>query len=453
MLSRSRVAIGAVARSQPLDPVRRLDTTLEVFLILLLVGLSAIFSGMETALVSLSEMKIRRRIDDATRSPSRMLLLWRDRPNDVLATLLIGNNLVNITASALATDLTNHVLGDTGWAIPVAVGAMTMLVLVFGEVVPKTFAKHNPERFLVLLGLISLTHTVFYPLMRVLVALTRRFVRMMGGETEATGATVTEEDIEEMVRIGKNDGSMSPVATKLLTGIFELDDKIAREVMVPRTDMKVLHVDATMDEVVELVSTSGYSRYPVYKDGIDDIVGVIYAKDFLSAAMAKDCTAPPRVDDIMRKPMVRPWNIPVQDLLMEMQRERVHLAVIASEYGGVAGLLTLEDIVEEVFGPIYDEHDHRTDALQKIDDTHWIVEGVMTMRELENEMGTEFPEDEDYETVAGLLMKERGAMPEEGFTCDHEGYRFEVRRADATRVIEVAVMRLDDPAPSTVVGS
>jgi len=427
-----------------------LDTTLEVILILLLVVLSAVFSGMETALVSLTEMKLRRQIDDAKRSPSRMLIAWRDKPNDVLATLLIGNNLVNITASALATDLTNHLLHGTGWGIPVAVGAMTMLVLIFGEVVPKTFAKHNPERFLVLLGVISLTHTIFYPLMRVLVWLTRYFVGLLGGETEASVATVTEEDIEEMVRIGKSDGSMSPVATKLLTGIFELDDKIAREVMVPRTDMKALHVDAGMDEVVEVVSTSGYSRYPIYRDGIDDIVGVLYAKDFLSAAMAKDRDAAPRVSDIMRPPMVRPWNIPVQDLLMEMQRERIHLAVIASEYGGVAGILTLEDIVEEGFGPIYDEHDLRTDAIQKLDDTHWIVEGVMTMRELENEIGTEFPEDEDYETVAGLLMKECGSMPEEGFTCDHMGYRFEVRRADATRVIEVAVCRIDDePAASS----
>ncbi|TNF24386.1 MAG: HlyC/CorC family transporter [Deltaproteobacteria bacterium] len=428
-----------------------MDTTLEVILILFLVVLSAVFSGMETALVSLTEMKLRRQIDDSKRSAPRMLVAWRDKPNDVLATLLIGNNLVNITASALATDLTNHLLGDTGWGIPIAVGAMTMLVLIFGEVVPKTFAKHNPERFLVLLWLISVTHTVFYPVMRVLVALTRRFVKMLGGETDAVTATVTEEDIEEMVRIGKSDGSMSPVATKLLTGIFELDDKIAREVMVPRTDMKVLHVDAGMDAVVEMVSTSGYSRYPIYRDGIDDIVGVLYAKDFLSAAMAKDCSEPPRVADIMRPPMVRPWNIPVQDLLMEMQRERIHLAVIASEYGGVAGILTLEDIVEEVFGPIYDEHDLRTDAIQKLDDTHWIVEGVMTMRELELEIGTEFPEDEDYETVAGLLMKERGAMPEEGFTCDHMGYRFEVRRADATRVIEVAVMRLDDHGEPTAV--
>ena len=431
-----------------------MDTTPEATLILILVVLSAVFSGMETALVSLSEMKVRRRIEDAKKHLApRMLVLWRDRPNDVLATLLIGNNLVNITASALATDLTNRLLGDTGWGIAVAVGATTMLVLVFGEVVPKTFAKHNPERFLVLLWFVGLVYTLFYPLMRVLVALTRHFVRAMGGETEAQGAMVTEEDIEEMVRIGKSDGSMSPVATKLLTGIFELDDKVAREVMVPRTDMKVLHIDATTDEVVEMVATSGYSRYPVYKDNIDDIVGVVYAKDFLSSAMARGCLEPPRVAEIMRKPMVRPWNIPVQDLLMEMQRERVHLAVIASEYGGVAGLLTLEDIVEEVFGPIYDEHDLRVDALQKIDDTHWIVEGAMTMRELENEIGTEFPEDEDYETVAGLLMKERGAMPEEGFVCDHMGFRFEVRRCDSTRVIEVAVMRIEDPTESSAVGS
>lgn len=422
-----------------------MDTTLEVTLILFLIVLSAMFSGMETALTSLTDVRLRRRIEEAKKSPPKMLVRWRDHPGDVLATLLIGNNVVNITSSALATDLTNTLLGDSGWGLPIAVGAMTLLVLIFGEVVPKTFAKNHPERLLFLLPIISLVYLLVYPLTRVLTWLTKHFLKFMGGQPDPGAAIVTEEDIEEMVRIGKSDGSMSPVATKLLTGIFELDDKIAREVMVPRPDMQCVHIDAATSEVVEMVSRSGYSRYPVYRDHIDDIVGVLYAKDFLSAALGEGCKAPPKVGDIMRKPLVRPWNMPVQDLLMDMQRERVHLAVIASEYGGVAGLLTLEDIVEEVFGPIYDEHDMRTDTLQKVDDTHWIIEGAMSMRELENELGTEFPEDEDYETVAGLLMKESGSVPETGFVLEFMGFRFEVRRADAMRVIEIGVERLEGP--------
>jgi len=425
-----------------------LDATLEVIIILFLVGLSAVYSGMEIALVSLGDVKLRRLLDDpGVKAPPRMLVLWRERPNDVITTLLIGNNLVNITASALATDVTHTLLGGTGWALPVAVGAMTLLVLIFGEVVPKTFAKHNPERYLFMLPLIALSHFIFFPAMKVLVRLSNRFVSMLGGEISAAHL-VTEQDIEEMVRIGKSDGSMSPRATKLLTGIFELDDKLAREVMVPRTDVVALPLSAGMEQVFEVLRTSGYSRYPVYGESIDDIVGVLYVKDVLTALLDEGRGAPPNIGELLRKPMVRPWNMRVQDLLIEMQRERVHLVVLASEYGGVAGVLTLEDIVEEVFGPIYDEHDdNEEEAIRRTEDGSWIVEGVLPIGDLEEEIGIEFPEDEDYETVAGLLMKEAGSVPEQGFACDLHGFRFEVLEADATRVLEVGVQRIEDLPP------
>ncbi|MCB9731598.1 MAG: HlyC/CorC family transporter [Deltaproteobacteria bacterium] len=425
-----------------------MDTTLEVFIIVILMGLSAIYSGMETALVTLSDVKLRRRIEES-KKPSRVLTLWRDSPNDVITTLLIGNNLVNITSSALATDLTNTLLGDTGWGIPIAVGAMTLLVLIFGEVVPKTFAKNNPERYLVFTPLVRASHAVFYPAMRVLVGLTEKVVQSLGGEIQ-TGAPVTEEDIEELVRIGKTDGSMSPVATKLLTGIFDLDDKLAREAMVPRTDVVALRRDATVDEVLDVVRESGYSRYPVYGDNIDDIVGVLYVKDLLTQLLDKSQQGPPNIGELMRKPLVRAWNSRIQDLLVEMQRERVHLVVLASEYGGVAGIITLEDIVEEVFGPIYDEHDTSDEESIRHDvDGSLVIDGVLPVGDLEEELGIEFPEDEDYETVAGLLMKEASTFPEQGFTCEIHGLRFEVLKADATRVLEVSVRRVTavDAAP------
>lgn len=423
-------------------PKSRLSLTAEVFFILVSLVLSASFSAMETALVSLGDVRLRRELEENSR-PSRMLTMWRDRPNDVLATILIGNNFVNIFASALATDLTESLLSGTafgGWGIPIAVGVMTMVVLVVGEVVPKTYARHNPDKVLVALPVLTLTYVVFYPVMRVLVHLTRRVVTRLGGATE--GATsVTEEDIEEMVRVGKSEGSMSPTSARLLTGIFELDDKVAREVMVPRTDVHALPVDAGLPEVMEAVRAHGHSRFPVYAGTLDDIVGVLYIKDYYQAALGRERGAPPRVAEVVRKAMVRPWNIGVQDLFHDMQRERVHLAVIASEYGGVAGIVTLEDIIEEVFGPIYDEHDPTAEAIRKQPDGSVLVDGVVTMSDLENELGTDFPDDEeaDYETVAGLLMQEAGRVPERGFVCEYHGYRFEVLAADATHVRQVEV--------------
>jgi len=401
---------------------------------------------METALVTLGDVRTRRLLEDTPR-PSKMLRLWRSSPNEILATILIGNNVVNITISALATDLTDTMLQGTpvaGWGIPIAVGITTLFVLIVGEVVPKTYAKHNPERVLFTLPIITLTYYVFYPVMRVLVRFTSGVVQRMGGSTDHQ-QSVTEDDIEEMVRIGKNDGSMSPVSAKLLTGIFELDDKVAREVMVPRTEVRALPVDAGLFDVLAVVKEHGYSRYPVYEGSTDNIVGVLYVKDYMLSALSRDRNTPPKIRDVVRRPLVRPWNIGIQDLFHDMQKERVHMAIIASEYGGVAGIVCLEDIIEEVFGPIYDEHDRLKESIRKQPDGSWLVEGLVSMGELENELGTDFPDDEedDYETVAGLLMQEAGRVPEPGFVCDYHGFRFEVVSADPMQVREVAVRAIE----------
>jgi putative hemolysin len=416
-----------------------------VLAIALLVIVSALFSGMETALVSLSEVKLRDRRDGGEKLPM-LLGRWLDEPNEVLAMLLIGNNLVNITASALATHLTELILRDSGyagWGIPIAVGVMTLVILIFGEVAPKTYAKHHPERYARLLPLLTFAHWVFRPFVIVLVALTRSVLQTMGGDMDSERAVVTEEDIEEMVRVGQREGSIDEQATRLLTGVLELDEKVAREIMVPRSEVHAIRKDAPMDEVITQITESGRSRYPVYGDTVDDVVGVVYTKDILGAVIRHGADAVSLIE-IMRTPLVYPENIGVEDLLVEMKRNRVHMAIIASEYGGVAGIVTLEDIVEEVFGDIYDEHDVEKEPLRAVGESSWLVEGVVTLSDLEDELGIDLDDDdEDYETVAGLLMKVAGRVPTAGFTHETRGVHFEVLRSDATRLLEIAVHRQD----------
>ena len=398
---------------------------------------------METALVSLSEVKLRDRRDSGEKLPM-LLGRWLDEPNEVLAMLLIGNNLVNITASALATHLTELLLRDSayaGWGIPIAVGVMTLLILIFGEVAPKTYAKHHPERYARLLPALNMAHWVFRPAVVVLVALTRGVLQTMGGDMDSERSVVTEEDIEEMVRVGQREGSIDEQATRLLTGVLELDEKVAREIMVPRSEVHAIRKEAPMEEVIAQITESGRSRYPVYGETVDDIVGVVYTKDVLGAVIQRGADAVSLLD-IMRPPLVYPENIGVEDLLVEMKRNRVHMVIVASEYGGVAGIVTLEDIVEEVFGDIYDEHDVEKEPLRAVGDSSWLVEGVVTLSDLEDELGVALDdEDEDYETVAGLLMKVAGRMPPPGFTHETKGVHFEVLQADATRLLEVAVHR------------
>lgn len=419
----------------------------EALTIIILVVLSALYSGMETALLSLSEVRLRARVEDGERLP-RMLLSWLDKPNLVLATLLIGNNLVNITASVLATDLTRRLVDPTpyaGWGMPIAVGAMTLLILIFGEVAPKTFAKHHPERYLIALPLLTFSYSFFMPFTRLLVFLTQRVVETMGGEFESEKSLVTEEDIEEMVRLGSAEGSIDREATELLTGVLELDDKVAREIMVPRTDVEAISQEASLTDVFATIDSSGFSRYPVYRDSIDNVVGVLYLKDLLKVVLSEGRDII-RLAEVMRPPMIYPENIPVQDLLVAMKRERVHLAIVASEYGGVAGIVTLEDIVEEVFGDIYDEHDTEQTPIRALSDDTWLVEGVVTISDLEDELGKDLEDDEDYETVAGLLMKAAGCVPRKGFVHVTQGYSFEVLKTDATHILEIAVRAVIDPS-------
>lgn len=425
----------------------------ELLLIVVLLALSAIYAALETALIALGDVKLRMLIDGQPRPP-RILLLWRDEATDVLATILIANNFVNITISALATDVTETLLENTaygGWGIPIAVGVTTLVLLIAGEVVPKTFGKHNPESVLRFLPLLRITYWLCYPLMRVLVRFSSGVVSKLGGETSG-GATVTEEEIEHMVRVGRNEGSMSPRATRLLTGLFEMDDKIAREVMVPRTEIHALPVNASHAEILATVRETGHSRYPIHEDTLDDLVGVLYIKDYFLASGERDRDQPPSVRELMRKPLVRPWNIGLHDLFADMQKERVHLAIIASEYGGVAGIVSIEDIVEEVFGPIYDEHDLAVEAVRARGDGEWLVQGVVTMSELEHTLGCDFPDDEEaeFETVAGLLMQKAGRVPEAGFSIEYQGFTFEVLTADLTHVREVRIRRVPPKEPPQV---
>ncbi len=406
--------------------------------------LSALFSGMETAMLSLSEVRLRARAESEEQLP-RVLQGWLDDPLHVLTTLLIGNNAVNITASALATFLA---AGHAGLGLPIAVGGMTLLVLFFGEIVPKSFAKYRPELYVKLLPLLSPFYRVCELLAPIMLWATRRVVRRIGGgDMDASGqATVTEEVIEEMVRVGEAEGSLDPQDVRLLTGVLELDDKVAREIMVPRTEVYALPVDASILDVVDAVRSRGFSRYPVYEEHIDQIIGVLYVKDMFTAMVGAEVGSEPvSLRALLRPPVVYPENLAVADLLVNMKRERVQIVIIASEYGGVAGIVSLEDVVEEVFGELYDEHDRAEQALQEVGERAWTVDGSVTLSDLEERVGVQLDDDEaDYETVSGLLMAVARRVPEVGFTHEHLGVVFVVEESDATRLLAVSVT---GPAP------
>jgi len=421
--------------------------------------LSILFSGSETALNALGSTKLeklqeRLRIDERRH---RFLEIWADQRNGALTCILIGNNIVNITASALATVAFEKMFAGSAMAsmaVLVAIFFTTFLILTFGEIIPKTFAQNNPERF------VAITR-IMYPFWVVLRPVTWLFTRLSvwvimrsGGSIVPGEDVVTEEDIEDNIERAAEQGNLDEEQAKLLSSVIDFDEIIVHEVMRPRTDVVGIPTKATLPEVLATVEESNYSRYPVYGEDLDDIVGVLYIRDLLSW-FAKPRDAELNLVERIRPPWVIPESKNIADTLREMQQERTHMAIVVDEHGGTAGIITVEDIIEEVFGEIYDEYDDADDTdgedlVLEVGEGAWDVQARISCRDLEDAIDIEFPEDDRYSTVAGYIVTELGDIPDVGSHVRMSDYLFTVLEAEPTRVIRVRIEAsplVEEPAP------
>jgi CBS domain containing-hemolysin-like protein len=404
---------------------------------------SAFFSGSETALTALSGPQAQKLVEQ---HDAHYLVPWIERPLEVLTSILIGNNIFNITASALATDLAHQLLAGTSseeWAIPAAVGVMTFLLLTFGEITPKAIAKRMYERLSrPAMWLLRLPILLFTPFTWFFSHLTRVIMRALGEEYETTPPYVTSEEIEYMIDLGSRAGSLSEDRERLLRSAFDFTDTAVREVMVARTEMVTLSEDLELDEIVDTLIDCGHSRIPVYRETVDDIVGIFYAKDLL--AMMNEADRHFSMETFLREPYFVPESKQIAELLAEFQRERTHMAIVVDEFGGTAGLITLEDIIEEIFGEIQDEHDSEPYELRVIDSDTVHADARVELGEVEDIFDMEFPDHPDYETLGGFLMAQSGSVPSPGEESHLDDLRFRVVEADAKRVVSVEVQRMPD---------
>lgn len=414
--------------------------------------LSAFFSGSETALTSLSGPQAHKLIEE---KGSNSLHLWLDRPIQVLTTILIGNNIVNTTASALATDISNRLLDGTpyaGWAIPAAVFVITLLLLTFGEITPKAIAKKSPKQVAPLaILLLRAPYFLFTPLTAIFTRVTQWTMRMFGNEVAAHTPFVTAEEIEYMIDLGSREGSFPETHERMLRTVFELNETLVREIMVPRTNMVALPVNATFEETLKVVAACGHSRIPVYKGSTDNIIGVFYVKDLIPKlpTITREQFS---LIQLIRKPVFVPESKRLADMLAEFQRQRIHMAILVDEFGGTAGLITLEDIVEEFFGEIRDEYDTETDLILRIDDDTLRADARASIYDIEEFFEKEFPDEIEYDTVGGFLMAQLGTVPAPGEEVKWENLVFRVLEADEKRVIRVEIERiatLSEPSETT----
>jgi CBS domain containing-hemolysin-like protein len=402
---------------------------------------SALFSASETAITSLSAHKVVQLIE-ANPFWAYGLRIWQRNHVGVLTTILIGNTFVSILAGAIATDL-GHQYSPV-IAVPIAVGAMTFVLLIGGEIAPKTLARTYAERMAIpAMNIIAVVHFLIFPLTWLITRLIRVAISTFGGQVRAN-APVTEEDIEAIITLGQRQGTLDKDKQRMLSSIFEFTDTTAREIMVPRTDLVAIAVDTPLDEVIRICADTEFSRIPVYDESIDKVAGVFYAKDLIRR-MAPEERAN-FVRQRMRPAVFIPESKKISELLKQFQQERVHMAIVVNEFGGTEGIVTLEDVIEELLGEIRDEFDDEERLLTPLAQGGYSADARVHLEDLALPLKIEFPADRDYDTLGGFLMKLAGEVPEAGWQAEHGGFRFAVTQADVNRVIRVRITRVP-PAP------
>lgn len=404
-----------------------------------------VFAGTETAITAMGELKVKKLLE-GHHGPDGLLRLWLSDPSAVLTTLLTGNTLASVAASSIATSLTLSIAQRSGldqsmtdWAVAGAVALLGSIILIAGEIAPKTMAKHHPEWFLQLMHVVWWFHRATRWFSKGTIWLAMRFVRLLGGPAHPTTSEVTEEQIEDLVRHGAESGVIEKSEGDMLQGVFKLSDTAVNTIMTPRTKMATLRIDFTREEVLAEVRASRWSRYPVYSGTPDKIVGVFFTKDLFDPKIGFDPVGKPRLfrlADHLHEPMFLPGTVKALEALKAFQKKKVHLAVVHDEHGGTEGIITLEDVLEELVGDIYDEYDEPEQTFEQIEPTAWTLDAATELRELAESFDLELPESEST-TVGGFVVEQMGRMPENGETMRWNDLTFKVLEADETRVMRV----------------
>ncbi|MEE8168738.1 MAG: hemolysin family protein [Candidatus Hydrothermarchaeales archaeon] len=400
--------------------------------LVVLLLLSAFFSGSETALMSLNRIRIKNMAEKGDKNAGIVEELLK-HPNRLLATILVGNNIVNIAAAAIATSLAIKVFSN--WGIGIATGTITLLVLVFGEMTPKSIAAGKAERISLLIARpIRLLVGLLYPVVRALVFITTPLVKRLGGEPRFS-MLLTEEEIKMMVSVGEEEGVIETEEKEMIHGIFEFGDTEAKEIMAPRIDIVGINTDASLEEAQDLVLQSGHSKIPTYEETIDNIIGIVHARDLLRALKDKK-----QLKDIMRPAYYVPETKKLDELLSELKERKTQLAIVVDEYGGTAGLVTVEDIVEEIVGEIMDEYDVEEIPVQKLDENTAIIDAKLNLKDLNEALEMALSE-EEFDTVGGLIFNVLGKIPAVGEKIVIDGVVLSVERMRGRRITKVKVVK------------
>jgi putative hemolysin len=412
---------------------------LGLLVIVLCLGGSMFFSGAETAITSFGDHQARQLVEEGG-SKARVAQLWVRNPVRVLSTILVGNNLVNTLLGSVTTAITIRHLGsgdDGQYAVPVAVLVSTALLLMFGEVLPKAAGRLLSQRlFLPVLRILDVIAKLFAPATWALTKLTNLILAR--AVKDDSGQRVTADALDYLVKVGEREGSIPADQAALLQGIIRFEEKIVRDIMVPRDRLTAIDLGWSVDRVIEQAHASGHSRLPVYEGDLDDIKGVLHIKQLAGLGDPDRNT----LRRLMRPPMFVSESTLIQDLLQMFRQRRIHLAIVVDDGGHTVGVVTLEDVLEQIVGQIFDESDKAPSGITDVAGIHFL-DGQASLRRVEELFDAEFDEFDGVDSVGDLLTQLAGQMPTRGSVFVYEGLRFKVLTADDRRVIRVSVERVE----------
>jgi CBS domain containing-hemolysin-like protein len=406
---------------------------IELIMIVVLIGVVGIMAAAETAITKTGRARVYRLAEEGRRGAKSLQRIVEDLP-PYLGLVLLLTLLATIGGTTLAASLAVSVFGKYGEVV--ATVAMTLATFVLAEITPKTYAIQHTDRVALRVApILLILGRFFVPLTKILIRLSNV---ILPGKGIPEGPFVTEEEIRAMADVASEDSSIEEGEKELIHSIFEFGDTLVREVMVPRPDMTVAPADASMREVLDLILQKGYSRIPVYRGNIDDIVGVIYAKDLLRHLHAGKGDV--ELEKIMRPAFFVPETKKVSDLLREMQKRQIHIAVVLDEYGSTAGLITIEDLIEEIVGEIADEYDREEPEVVPLHDGTYRVDGRTSVDDLNDLLDAQLPK-EEWDTVAGLMYGLLGAVPTQGEQVTFGDLSFTAERVQGRRIAKILVER------------
>lgn len=404
---------------------------LQILIVIGLLALSAFFSSSETAMMAVNKIRVRN-LADAGLSSAQTLMKVLDNQPKMLSAILIGNNIVNISASSLATILVTRAFGDM--YVGVGTGILTLLVLIFGEITPKTSATLYSETMALRFAKpIYMIMQVLTPVIFIVDKLSQGVLRLLHVDPNKKQDAITEDELRTIVEVSHEEGVIESDEKKMIYNVFDFGDSVAKDIMVPRIDMTFIDVDATFSEVIEVFREVKYTRYPVYEETTDNVIGIINIKDLLLTENQKKFC----IRDYLREPLYTYEFKKTAELMVELRKTQNNIAIVLDEYGATAGLITLEDMLEEIVGEIRDEYDEdEEDLIRRIGPREYVVEAAMKLDDLNDQLGLDL-ESEDYDSIGGFIIGLLDHLPEEGEKVTHKTLRFVVDKVDRNRIDKI----------------